>query len=122
MQILQQILQQILEYWPVIAAHSPALRHKLQHELNQPSLVILAVGTAAVAAAVVLAGRVRAMTFLPIFLLALLPFLLRLESGNWNPSNAELQYGEIYETWKGSLAWGCLMAGAIVDAIRFAKF
>ena len=62
------------------------------------------------------------MTFLPIFLLALLPFLLRLESGNWNPNNAELQYGEIYETWKGSLAWGCLMAGAIVDAIRFAKF
>ena len=62
------------------------------------------------------------MTFLPILLLALLPFLLRLESGNWNSNNAELQSGEMYETWRGSLTWGCLMAGALVDAIRFAKF
>ncbi len=116
-----QILQQILEYWPVIAALSPALRHRLQHDLIQPAPVVLAVGTAVVAAAVVVAGRVRAATFLPILLFALLPFLLRLESGNWDPSSAELPYGDIYQTWKGSLAWGCLMAGAMVDAIGFAR-
>jgi hypothetical protein len=118
---MQIILQQIMEYWPVVAALSPALRHKLQHELIQPAAIILAVGTASVAAAVVLAGKVRSATFLPVLLLALLPFLLRLESGIWGPNSAELQYADIYETWKGSLAWGCLMAGAIVDAIGFAK-
>jgi hypothetical protein len=121
MQILQQIFQQILEYWPVIVALSPALRHKLQHELVQPAIIVLAVGTAIVAAAVVIAGRVRAVSFLPMLLFALLPFLLRLESGNWTPNNAELQYGDIYAIWKGSLAWGCLMAAAMIDAIRFAK-
>jgi hypothetical protein len=118
---MQIIVQQILEYWPVIAALSPALRHELQHELIQPAPVILAVGTAVVAAAVVVAAKLRAVNFFPMLLFALLPFLLRLESGNWGPNSAELQYGEIDTTWKGSLAWGCLMAGAMVDAIGLAK-
>jgi hypothetical protein len=118
---MQIILQQILEYWPVIAALSPALRHELRHELVQPAPIILALGTAIVATAVIVSARVRAVTFLPMLLLALLPLLLRLEGGNWDPNSAELQYGEIYTTWKGSLAWGCLMAGAMLDAIGFVK-
>jgi hypothetical protein len=111
------ILQLILEYWPVIAALAPALRHVLQHDVIRLAPVILAVGTTSVAAAVVVAEKVRAVIFFPVLLFALLPFLLRLESGNWDPHSAELQYGDIYATWKGSLAWGCLMAGAMVDAL-----
>lgn len=118
---MQIILQQILEYWPVIATLSPALRHELKHELFQPAPIILAVATAIVAGAVVAAEKVRAVTFLPMLLFALLPFLVRLESGNWGSNGAEVQYGEIYATWKGSLAWGCLMAGAMVDAAAFVK-
>jgi di/tricarboxylate transporter len=118
---MQIILQQILEYWPVLAALSPALRHELQCGLMQPAPAILAVGTAIVAGAIVVAAKVRAITFLPMLLFALLPFLLRLESGNWDPNSAELQYGELFAIWKNSLLWGCLMAGAMVGAIGLAK-
>jgi hypothetical protein len=111
-----QILQ-ILEYWLVIVALSPALRHELQYELMQLAPIILVMGTPIVAGAVVLAAEIGPAAFLPMFLFALFPFLFHLEGADYDPNGATLQYGEMSATWKHSLAWGCLMAGVSLTMI-----
>ncbi len=72
----------------MLVALSLALRHELRDELVSLTPAVLAVDTALIAGAAVVVAKIGVAAFFPMFLVALFPFLMRLESRSRDPDGA----------------------------------
>ena len=114
---MQTLLQDFTDYWPMMGQLSPALRRELQHEIVPLVPIILSLAAALVVAGVTMLLKIGTAAFFSMFLFALAPFLMRLESRRSDPSTANIEYGKLKVSWQGGLALGCLVAGLLLAVL-----
>jgi hypothetical protein len=109
---MQILLQDLTDYWPMMGQLSPALR--LQHEILPLVPIILSLATALIVAGVAMLLKIGTAAFISMFLFALAPLLMRLESRGSDPGAANIEYGKLKVSWQGGLALGCLVCGLLL--------
>jgi hypothetical protein len=111
---MQILLQDFTDYWPMMGQLSPVLRRELQHEIVPLVPIIVSLATALIVAGVTMLLKIGTAAYISMFLFALAPLLMRLESRRSDPGAANIEYGKLKVSWQGGLALGCLVCGLLL--------
>jgi len=110
---MQILLQDFGEYWPMMGHFSLTL----EREIGPLLPVILAQTVSLAVAGVTLLLKSGPTVFIGMFLIALAPLLMRLESRRSDPGAATIEFGKLKVSWQGGLGLGCLVCGAAILSI-----